>query len=138
MILLKNDRIVNVDTSEDTLRSMTIVKSLEQLKKEHPNSTYHVQDCVGTIKCRYGENMSCCYYGMREQSEYNDGSGMDTGIVGGHPTKGEFILACWKYNYRVFVKKEDKWIELTKDGPKELPLDVKLYYTKEKELVEAL
>lgn len=130
MLILRDNKVINLDTSEDTLKDLIIVKSLEELQREC-NFHGHVQDCVGTIKWKYPDHGEVpYYYGMRTQSEFSDGEGMDSGLVGAAPTKGEFIYNAWKYHYRVFTKQGGRWIELTKEGPKELLPDVKLYYTR--------
>lgn len=123
---------MDVDVREDSMQDFMIVKRMPQLAKEF-ESTYYVQDCVGTSKMRFPNDHTerTYYYCVRTQSEYTDGSGMDHGLVGAAGTKGELISNAWKHNYRVYVKTADRWIELTKDGPRELLENEVMFMTKE-------
>lgn len=123
---------MDVDTREDSMQDFMIVKRMPQLAKEF-ESTHYVQDCVGTSKMRFPNDHTerTYYYCVRTQSEYTDGSGMNHGLVGAAATKGELISNAWKYNYRVYIKTADRWIELTKDGPRELLENEVMFMTKE-------
>jgi len=119
-----------MDTSEDATPGLIIVKTKEQLQAATSMPEVIVQDCVGTLKHskHQGERDWFMYFG-RLQSEYRDGSGMDTGLVGGAQTKGELISNAWKYGYRVFMAVDGIKTEITKDGLISLPGDAELYYT---------
>lgn len=138
MLLLRDNKVINLDVREDTIQNIIIVKSLVKLneRREFPPS-YLVQDCVGTLAGhRYGERDGFMY-GKRIQSEYEDGSGMDSGLIGSANTKGEFVQSAWEHGYRVYIKKlkkyqwdKDEWIELTRNGPIDIPEGTSLYYTR--------
>ena len=101
MLLLKNNKLVYVDMSEDTKSTIIAVKSLEELKKEKHNSFYtkDVEYTLGSPRYPVAEGV---YLFKMTKSPYNDDSGIGDGYNGVHQTKGQAISITLEDGFRVY------------------------------------
>ena len=101
MILLKDNKLIYVDTSEDTESTIIAVKSLEELKKEKHNSFYtkDVEYTLGLPRYPDAERM---YLFKMTKSPYKDDSGSGDGFTGAHQTKGQAISKMLEDGFRVY------------------------------------
>ncbi len=104
MYLLKDNKIINVDTSEDRSQpAITAIKTVEQLKEEHARinmSDAIKKDQIYTLNWidDYGKGEFCF---KMTQSPYDDNSGLKNGH-GVHRTKGRAIMNMLENGFRVF------------------------------------
>lgn len=101
MILLQNNKLVYVDTSEDIKSTITAVKSLEELNKEK-HSHYHVKDVEYTLGFTEYFDAERKYLFKMTKSPYKDDSGIGYGFNGAHQTKGQAISKMLEDGFRVY------------------------------------
>jgi hypothetical protein len=106
MTLLRDNKLITVDTSEDKDNTIIAIKSLDYLLA---NEKYHdkaVSDKIYTL--RWEENNRTFtsapdHYIFRcSQSCWADGSGMNGGYTGMQLTKGDAIKLMLKDGFRVY------------------------------------
>ena len=98
MVLLQNNKLVQIDTREDSYSTVTAVKSLEALKKDNPIS-YHDKPVEYTLTYNKGSNT---YLFKMTKSPFKDDSEIGNGYNGHYFTKGYAILAMINAGFRVY------------------------------------
>ena len=101
MILLKDNKLIYVDTSEDTVSTIIAVKSLEELNKEKHNSFY-TKDIEYTLGSPRYPDAERIYLFRMSKSPYKDDSGIGDGFNGAHQTKGQAISKMLEDGFRVY------------------------------------
>lgn len=97
MYLLKDNKLVYIDTKEDSIKDITIVVTIAQLNKHWEdlgikNTTEYVADKIYQMHCeRYKDDFG--YIFRVVQSEYADKSNLNNGL-GMHNTLGDAIKAA--------------------------------------------
>ncbi len=106
MYLLRDNKIIIVDVSEDAINNIKSIKTVEELKKEY-NSSSIVKDKISTLTY-YRGNKSGWVFEIT-QSQFTDDSGIGHGN-GIHETKGDAIMVQLRSGYKVYIN--DKEITL--------------------------
>ena len=103
MLLLKQGKIVQVDTSESGLSNNPIiaVRTLKEYNTPHPNSR-HIGDEEYTLGySKYLDGGKIHLFKM-SKSPYSDNSGIGDGFNGAHETKGEAIARMQQDGFKVY------------------------------------
>lgn len=101
MILLKNNKLVYIDTSEDDKSHIIATKSLEELSKSFYKE-YLDKDIEYTLGTPIFPDVARSYIFKMTKSPYKDGSGIGTSFNGTYATKGEAINDILKAGFKVY------------------------------------
>ena len=101
MLLLQNNKLIYVDTSEDIKSTITAVKSLEELNKEKYGYLY-IKDVEYTLGSPRYPDAERKYLFKMTKSPYKDDSGIGDGFNGAHQTKGQAISKMLEDGFRVY------------------------------------
>lgn len=106
MLLLKQGKIVQVDTSESGLSNDPIIaiRTLEEYNKQHPQKHYRVGDEEYTLGySKYPDGGKIHLFKM-SKSPYFDNSGIGDGFGfnGAHESKGEAIARMQQEGFKVY------------------------------------
>ena len=101
MVLLQNNKLVQLDTREDSFSTIIAVKSLEVLKEDN-TTTFHVKSVEYTLTIikKYDENKQ--YLFVMTKSPFKDDSGIGNGYKSTYFTKGNAILDMINDGFRVY------------------------------------
>lgn len=96
MYLLKDNKLIHIETREDSMKDITILITLEQLQEDHEEkfgrkNEHYIGDKVYTLFAEHGDRFGYCF--RVTQSEYKDKSNMNNGL-GFHDTIGDAIKSA--------------------------------------------